>query len=283
MLTNNHVINGATKIEVEVGVTGDTYTAKVLGYDVEDDVALLKLNDAEGMETISTASASSVSRNDAIVAIGNALGRFGEPAVVAGTVSALHQQVTAGDGLDEETLSDMIRIAASIQPGRLGRCAGERRGQGDRDEHRGRRRLRPVRLPGRDHRLRDPDRQRHLNRRGDQGRRHLERRAHRRPRAARHRARGPVVRRWPFGSGDGGTTTAGAGVADVSSGSPADDAGLEAGDTITALGSESIGSIDDLRAVMDTFHPGDEVRVTWTDVSGERHRATVTLVKGPPA
>ncbi len=120
VLTNNHVINGATKIQVEVGVTGKTYTAKVLGYDVEDDVALIKLNNASGMKTISTDT--SVSKNDEVVAVGNALGKFGEPAAVGGTVTALHQKVTAGDSrrLDQETLSDMIRIAASIQPGDSG-------------------------------------------------------------------------------------------------------------------------------------------------------------------
>ena len=121
VLTNNHVINGATKIQVEVGVTGKTYTAKVVGYDVKDDVALIKLNNASGMKTISTDT--SVTKNEKVVAVGNALGKFGEPSAVAGTVTALHQRVTAGDssdGSDQETLSDMIRIAASIQPGDSG-------------------------------------------------------------------------------------------------------------------------------------------------------------------
>lgn len=272
VLTNNHVISGATKIEVEVGVTGETYTARVLGYDVEDDVALLKLNDASEMTTITTAAAASVSRNDAVIAIGNALGRFGEPSVVTGTVTALHQQVTAGDGLEEETLSDMIRVAAPIQPGDSGGAllndAGEVIGMNTAaDSGAGRFGFQPgttgFAIPIHNaisivEEIKDGD--------ASNG-------AHIGDRALL----GVVLQESPSGS------LGGADVADVSADSPAADAGLEPGSTITALGSESIDSIDDLRAALEPLHPGDEVRVAWTDSSGERHRATVTLVKGPPA
>jgi S1-C subfamily serine protease len=275
VLTNSHVISGATKIEVEIGVTGDTYTAKVLGYDVEDDVALLKLNDASGMNTIDTASASSVSRNDAVVAIGNALGRFGEPTVVSGTVTALHQQVTAGDGLDEKTLSDMIRVAASIQPGDSGGALlndeGEVIGMNTAaDAGSGRYGYQagttgfaiPI-----DNAISIAD---EIKQGDSSNGAHIG-----------DRALLGIVLQDPTSSPYGDSY--GAGVADVSAGSPADEAGMEPGSVITALDSESIRSIDDLRTVLDQFHPGDEVRVTWTDASGNRRRATVTLVKGPPA
>ena len=280
VLTNSHVISGATKIEVEVGVTGDTYTAKVIGYDADDDVALLKLNDASDMETITTASLSSVSRNDAIAAIGNALGRFGEPTVVAGTVTALNQQVTAGDGLEEETLSGMIRVAASIQPGDsggalvndegavIGMNTAAAAGSGRFGYQAG---ATGFAIPI-ENALEivdeikdgDPSNGAHI---GD-------------------RALLGVVLADPsddrFGSGDGGTTR-GAAIADVGSDTPAADAGMEAGDTITAIGSRDIGSIDDLRDILDTHHPGDEIEVSWVDASGQRHRADITLIKGPPA
>ena len=77
---------------------------KVLGYDIGDDIALLQLDTDEDMQTIETADSSTVSRNDPVIAIGNALGRFGEPTVVTGRVTALHQDITAGDGLERETL-----------------------------------------------------------------------------------------------------------------------------------------------------------------------------------
>jgi S1-C subfamily serine protease len=282
VLTNNHVISGATKIQVEVGVTGKTYSAKVLGYDVNDDVALIKLNGASGMKTIRTASAASVSRNDSVVAIGNALGRFGDPTVVSGTVSALHQQVTAGDGLDEETLSDMIRIAAAIQPGDSGGAL-----------------------------LNDQGRVIGMNTAADAGSGQYGYRsgttgfaipihnaisivdeikngdtsngAHIGDRALLGIVLEASSAQSPFGSDGGGSSANGAGVADVSSDSPAADVGLEPGSTITALGSQAISSVDDLRAALDRFHPGDTVKLTWTDASGDRHRESVTLAKGPPA
>lgn len=281
VLTNNHVINGATKIQVEVGVTGKTYSAKVLGYDIQDDVALIKLNDASGMKTISTANASSVSRNDAVVAIGNALGRFGTPAAVAGTVTALHQNVTAGDGLDQETLSDMIRIAASIQPGDSGGALVNETGKvigmnTAADAGSGRFGYQsgttgfaiPI-----DNAIKIVDEIKH----GD-----TSNGAHIGDRALLGVVLQSTASGDPFGGGNG-SDASGAAVADVGSGTPAENAGIEAGATITGVGKHSISSIDDLRGVLDTYRPGDKVTVTWVDSSGASHHATVTLAKGPPA
>jgi S1-C subfamily serine protease len=69
----------------------------------------------------------------------------------------------------------------------------------------------------------------------------------------------------------------------VSSGSPADNAGIQPGDTITAVGSKSVDSADQLRTLLNGYHPGDKVTITWTDDSGTSHHASVTLTKGPPA
>jgi S1-C subfamily serine protease len=84
----------------------------------------------------------------------------------------------------------------------------------------------------------------------------------------------------PF-SGGGGSN--GAAVSDVGEDTPAQDAGIAAGDTITSIDKHSVGSIDDLRSVLDTYHPGDKVTIGWVDDSGDSHRETVTLAKGPPA
>jgi S1-C subfamily serine protease len=85
----------------------------------------------------------------------------------------------------------------------------------------------------------------------------------------------------PFGS-DGGDTN-GAAVSDVANGSPAANAGIEQGDTITAVGSKSVDSADQLRSLLNAYHPGDKVTITWTDSSATSHHASVTLTKGPPA
>ena len=83
----------------------------------------------------------------------------------------------------------------------------------------------------------------------------------------------------PFDNGDGN----GAAVSDVASDSPAASAGIQSGDTITAVGNTSIGSADELRSALEPHHPGDKVSISWTDSSGASHHASVTLTKGPPA
>jgi S1-C subfamily serine protease len=285
VLTNNHVINGATKIRVELGITGKTYTAKVVGYDSADDVALIKLDNASGMKTISTET--SVSKNDKVVAIGNALGHFGTPSAVGGTVSALHQKVTAGDGGDSETLSDMIRIAASIQPGDSGGALVNESGKvigmntaadagsgqspfgGQFGSQTG---TTGFAIPiGNAIKVVDEIRD------GD-----TSNGAHIGDRALLGVVLQDSSSNSPFGdsSGNGGN---GAAVSDVSSGSPADDAGIQQGDTITGVGSKSVDSADQLRTVLNGYHPGDKVTITWTDASGTSHHASVTLTKGPPA
>jgi len=60
ILTNNHVIRGATRITVVVPGTSHAYTAKVVGYDVADDVAVLRLAGASNLETVTTAESSRV-------------------------------------------------------------------------------------------------------------------------------------------------------------------------------------------------------------------------------
>jgi S1-C subfamily serine protease len=78
-------------------------------------------------------------------------------------------------------------------------------------------------------------------------------------------------------------STSGAQVAGVQSGSPAADAGITAGDTIVAIGNTAVGSAAQLKTAMNGFHPGDKVSVTWVDGSGSQHKATITLIVGPPA
>jgi hypothetical protein len=73
VLTNNHVIRGATTIKIVVPNTGRTYTARIVGYDVADDVAILQAVGASNMSTVTTSS-SKASVGDRVTAIGNASG-----------------------------------------------------------------------------------------------------------------------------------------------------------------------------------------------------------------
>src|SRR6266571_1395792 len=81
VLTNNHVIKGATAIRVTDIGNGRTYPAKVVGYDQSRDIAVLQLVGASGLQTAALGDSSSVQAGDKVVALGNALGKGGTPSV----------------------------------------------------------------------------------------------------------------------------------------------------------------------------------------------------------
>ena len=86
-----------------------------------------------------------------------------------------------------------------------------------------------------------------------------------------------------FGSGNGGSSsTSGAVVAGVVSGGTAAQAGIAQGDVITGFNGHTINTASDISGLMIAEHPGDTVRLQWTDTSGQTHTATVTLGSGPP-
>jgi S1-C subfamily serine protease len=122
VLTNNHVIEGGTKITATDLGDGRTYAADVVGYDRTHDVAVLRLRGASGLPTARLGSSAGVKVGDQIAAVGNAEGRGGKPAVAPGTVRALGQAVTAGDeaGGSPEHLTGLIEVAANVLPGDSG-------------------------------------------------------------------------------------------------------------------------------------------------------------------
>src|ERR1700722_19420676 len=122
VVTNNHVINGATAISVRDIANGKAYSATVVGYDTARDVAVLQLHDASGLQTASIGNSSNVSVGQTVVGIGNAGGTGGTPSAAGGTVTGLNQSITAtdqGDGSSEQ-LTDLIETSANIQPGDSG-------------------------------------------------------------------------------------------------------------------------------------------------------------------
>jgi S1-C subfamily serine protease len=122
ILTNNHVINGATSVSVTDIGNGKTYKATVVGYDESHDIAVLQLSGASGLTTATTGDSSTVKVGDGVVALGNAGGAGGTPAVAAGAVTALNQSITASDegsGTSEQ-LTGLLETNADIQPGDSG-------------------------------------------------------------------------------------------------------------------------------------------------------------------
>jgi S1-C subfamily serine protease len=122
VLTNNHVIDGATSIQVQVDGTGPSYSADVVGYDATDDVAVIQMNGVSGLQPAPIGDSSSVQVDDEVLALGNALGRGGAPQPALGTVTGLDKTITASDetGANPETLNGTIEHDAAIQPGDSG-------------------------------------------------------------------------------------------------------------------------------------------------------------------
>jgi len=116
ILTNNHVIEGASKVEVKLGSSDTEHEAEVVGADPATDVALLKVNAPTGEEhPLSLGNSSKVSVGDPVVAIGNPFGL--DRTVTAGIVSALQRQIQAPNGF---SISHVIQTDAAINPGNSG-------------------------------------------------------------------------------------------------------------------------------------------------------------------
>ena len=131
ILTNNHVIDGATSISVTDVGNQKTYTASVVGYDRTKDIAVLQLHNASGLQTATLGNSSNASVGEQIVGVGNAGGTGGTPSAAGGTVTALNQSITAsdeGDGTSEQ-LSGLIQTNANIQPGDSGGALVDTSGQ----------------------------------------------------------------------------------------------------------------------------------------------------------
>ncbi|MFG3034827.1 S1C family serine protease [Streptomyces sp. NPDC048253] len=91
IVTNNHVISGATSIKVSTS-DGKSYTAKVVGTDSKKDLALIKLENASGLKAATLGNSDGVKVGDTVVAIGSPEGLTGT--VTSGIVSALSRDVT---------------------------------------------------------------------------------------------------------------------------------------------------------------------------------------------
>jgi S1-C subfamily serine protease len=276
VLTNNHVINGATAISVKDIANGKVYSATVVGYDATNDVAILQLNHASGLETASIGNSSNVSVGENVVGIGNAGGTGGMPSAAGGTVTGLNRSIAAtdeGDGSSEQ-LTDLIETNADIQPGDSGGSLVNGLGQvigidtagstGSSFQSVGESAgIRGYAIP--------------INEATS---------------IAKEIASGSSSSTVHIGStgylgveiessaqADGGSIS---GVAGVITGSPAQVAGLAAGDVINSVNGQSVGSANALTGLLDPFRPGEKVTIGWTNPLSQTETASVRLSSGPP-
>jgi S1-C subfamily serine protease len=290
VLTNNHVIEGATSIKVTDVGNGRTYTATVVGYDASHDVAVLQLQGASGLTTASLGDSSTVQTGDSVVALGNAGGKGGTPSVATGTVTALNQSITASDELSgvSEQLTGLIETNADIQPGDSGGPLVNVYGQviGMDTAASSGYQFQGQSSGGAEQAYSIPINEAlSLARQIEAGT----------SSATTHIGATAFlgVEIGSSGSGYGGfggfggqggqTSTSGVSITGTVSGSPAANAGLTQGDTITALGGQSVTTAEDIASVLVKYHPGDSISISWMDQYGQSHTATLTLANGPAA
>jgi S1-C subfamily serine protease len=116
IVTNNHVVAEADKVEVKLGSSDTTYDAEVVGTDPATDVALLKVDaPADSLHPLALGDSSNVEVGEPVVAIGNPFGL--DRTVTAGIVSAIQRQIQAPNGF---SISHVIQTDAAINPGNSG-------------------------------------------------------------------------------------------------------------------------------------------------------------------
>ena len=320
VLTNNHVIEDSTSINARTA-NGHQYQAKVLGYDVTGDIALIQLQGASGLKTVPIGNSSSLKTGDSVVGMGNAEGQ-NAIVPVTGQVTALNQTITAGDeggSVTQETLHDMIQTNADIVSGDSGGPLANSAGQ----------------VIGMDTAGNDGGFAVQQNSSGyaipiqnalavvaqiRQGQAsstvtigyppfmgvYIGQGSNSDPQAQAQLQNG--------GNGFGGNGFGGFGgngngngnqncytsdqnlvapanIANVNSGTlilgticggPAMAAGMTAGSVITAVNGQAIGSPDSLTGVVSKFKPGTTINVTWVSPSGHRSTSSIKLSAGPP-
>lgn len=265
ILTNNHVVNGATSIVVTVPSTGASYRATVVGTSPTSDIAVLKLRGAAGLHKAALApSAANVGVGDTVTGVGNA-GGTGSLTAASGRVTALNQSITASDqtGQASERLTGLIQVNAKIISGDSGGPLYDASGT-----------------------IVGIDTAASVNRGAPTSAAYAIPIEHA-VKIATQIESGVRTTSIHIGyPGFLGVSTqvangAGAGVADLLQGGPAAAAGITPGSVITAVDGTPVASPDALRAVLVAKGPGKRVAVTWSDAHGTTHTATVTLATGP--
>ena len=265
VLTNNHVIRGATRIRVRIPETGRAYRASVLGYSIGADVALLKLAGASRLETVALGSSTTVDVGAAVTAVGNA-GGTGLSAK-AGTVTARGVTITVGDGLRGTVrLSRLIETSADLRQGDSGgpllddasrvigvNAAATSGAGGDSDGY-----AIPInRAASIATRIRIGD---------STGGVHV----------------GPTPFLGILVAPRAPESPRGIPLAGVRAGSPAAGAGMGRGDVILTLNGTVLRTSSQLVTLLLRFRPGDTVRLVWVDGVRGRVATRVSLVSGPP-
>ncbi|MGV9801793.1 S1C family serine protease [Mycobacterium sp. NPDC003449] len=266
VLTNYHVVQGANSISATVG--GRSFTADLVGYSRENDVAVLQLRGAGGLPTAPIGDSGALAQGEEVVALGNAQGTNAPLTREVGTITAFGRTVNAEDELTGSTdeIGGLIEFAAPVRAGDSGGPVVDDAGQvvGMTTAASVNFRMGPggkgFAIPINDAmsvagqiRSRTPSDSVHIG-----------------PptllgvgvRTAPEQGRGVIIQ-------------------DVLRGGPAEAAGLTPGDLLTVLDGTRLDSVRTLTLVLDRRYVGDVVDLTWLDRSGNQHTGKATLSAGP--
>ncbi|MFE7226185.1 S1C family serine protease [Nocardioides sp. NPDC057577] len=261
VVTNHHVVEGATSITVTDPSTGETYAATVLGYDDVRDVAVLQLEDASGLSTVAT-DRDAATQGEEVTAVGNAEGQ-GSLSAADGTVTDPSTAITVNneDGTASD-LSDLIQTDADVVSGDSGGALLDEDGE----------------VIG-------------MNVAATSGSAEIS--GYAIPIDTVLDIAAQILAGEESGDVEIGGSAAALGVqvdttrstlvVGVVEDGAAEAAGVTAGSTITSVGGTAVASIEDITSVLGSHEPGEEISLSWTDAAGEAHTTTVTLGEGPVA
>ncbi|MCW2786167.1 MAG: hypothetical protein JWP74_2684 [Marmoricola sp.] len=262
VVTNHHVVAGATSVKVTVVSTGKTYTATYVGGDATTDVAVLRLTGASGLTPVTVAS-TAAAEGSTVTAIGDAGGDGGSLTASPGTVSAVDQKITVqNDDGTTAKLTGLIEMNAYVVPGDSGgavrNSAGEVVGMNVAASS-GSRYVTGFAIP-----ISTVETVANEILAGD------------------HTAAIALGYSGFLGVGLAPSTTAPQ-VAQVIAGGAAAKAGIAVGDTITKLNGTAITTATQLHRLLAATAVGDQAVLGWTTAGGTPHAATITLGQAPIA
>ncbi|MGH3209398.1 MAG: S1C family serine protease, partial [Trebonia sp.] len=276
VLTNNHVIDGATSVSATLVTSGKSYTAKIIGYDSTDDVALLQLVGASNLKTVTLSDSSTAKTGEAVLALGNAGGRGGLPSTAQGTIQALNQSIEASDSGagTTEKLHGMIETNAPIQEGDSGGPLVNGSGQ-----------------------VVGMDTAANSSSSGFGGYSAATTGFAIPINTAKSIAdninagqASSIVHIGPtaflgveIATSQGSGGSQGVLLAGTQPGTPAAAAGLGQDSVITSVNGQSVSTGTQIQQILSAYRPGDKVTVAWTDAQGQSHTSTLTLANGPAA
>jgi putative serine protease PepD len=252
IITNQHVVDGATSIKVKFW-NGATYTAHVVGTDASTDVAVIKVDAPSSiLHPLSVGSSSKVAVGDPVVAIGSPFGLA--ETVTSGIVSALHRQMTSPNSF---TIDDSIQTDAAINHGNSGGPLLNAQGQ----------------VIGMNAQIESDSG-------GNDGVGFAIPSDTVKSVVGQILATGTAKHAYLGVQIQDSTSPAGARVAVVKSGTAAAKAGLKVGDVITAEDGAKVANANALQVRINAKQPGDKITLTYVR-KGKSHTAHVTLGTRP--